>query len=122
MESHELQNGAVIRHLNISNNTKKLQVRLANKGIKVACDYDLKIIEKGGFIVAEIPANETSLNVSFTIGSEVKAAVKDLTSLIKGGPAQWPQELKTKIVLKEQTPAFKVETLSSPKIIPGKVF
>lgn len=118
LESHSFENNLVVRHLNISKSSHDLKVRLANSKTPVVVSAGLEITEENGFVVTEIKKEMTPLNLAFTIGGSQKVTAKDLSSLTKGGKAQWPLVLKTKVTKRHQEGAFQVETFELPKMNP----
>ena len=120
LESHGYEKGLVIRYLNISKSSKDLKLRLANAKTAVSTDSKLKISEEDGFVVAEISKDLTPINLAITIGGKEKFEAKDLSFLTKGGKAQWPQVLKTKVTKRSPEGAFQVDTFELPKLNPWK--
>ena len=92
LEYHTLSpQGHFTRHLNIKKSNKHLTVRLANTGtlVSVSNTPDVKVREQDGYMVSTIPALETPLHVSFTIGANDVPTTMDLTPFTKGGAPQW---------------------------------
>lgn len=118
------------RTLNISPSAKPLKMRIAPTGTSVAMVGEGAVLkDQGGFTVLEISPTQ-SVKIKLLIAKagavELKQFAKtssqpeDLNTLIKGGPARYPQKLTTEIQKGEQEGPFQVDILNPPFDSPWK--
>ena len=118
---------AFTRVLNIARSSHQMAVRLAPRGtrVKVECNKAVRLVETDGFIVVQIPADETPLRIGvalaaaelpvedFEILTETFSAT-DLAPLITGGTPKWNFEMQTEMVHDVQDGPFAIDTLTLP--------
>ena len=112
------------RILNIERSRKDLRVRIAKSGATVAVTgSSVSLIEQSGFVILDIPATATPLNLEVFIAKEgydgieriaARAVAEDLTPLTKGGPARWPDRLSTTVIPGDKSGAFTYEQITRP--------
>ncbi|MDG1277706.1 MAG: c-type cytochrome [Algoriphagus sp.] len=118
------------RTLNISPSDKPLRMRVAPRTTAVALVGDgAELKDQGGFKVLEVNPNK-SLKIKLLIAksevtglqqySKSSSQPEDLNTLIKGGPARYPQILTTEIQKGEQEGPFQVDILNPPFDSPWK--
>ena len=118
------------RTLNISPSDKPLRMRVAPRTTAVALVGDgAELKDQGGFKVLEVNPNK-SLKIKLLIAksevtglqqySKSSSQPEDLNTLIKGGPARYPQKLTTEIQKGEQEGSFQVDILNPPFDSPWK--
>ncbi|MCH6234712.1 DUF6797 domain-containing protein [Cognataquiflexum rubidum] len=118
------------RTLNISPSEKPLKMRVAPSGTSVALVGEGAVLNnQGGFTVMELTPSK-SVKVKILIAkpgmkglqqfSKTSAPPEDLNSLIKGGPARYPQKLTTEILQGEQEGPFQVDIMNPPFDSPWK--
>jgi cytochrome c5 len=118
------------RTLNISSSDKALKMRVAPRATAVALVGDgAELKDQGGFKVLEVNPNKSLkikllITKSEVIGlqqySKSSSQPEDLNTLIKGGPARYPQKLTTEIQKGEQEGPFQVDILNPPFDSPWK--
>ena len=117
------------RNLNISPSDQTLKMRIAPSTTELALigeGASLKI--EAGFHILEIEPNK-SLQIKLLIAKAGTTKLKefansskaeDLSALVKGGPARYPQKLTTEIQRGEQEGPFQVDILNPPFDSPWK--
>lgn len=112
------------RTLNISASDKPLKMRIAPVGTAVALVGEGGVLKnQGGFTLMEIAPSQ-ALKIKILIAksgvkglqqfAKTSKAPEDLNSLIKGGPARYPQILTTEILQGEQEGPFQVDIMNPP--------
>jgi cytochrome c5 len=115
---------AFTRRLNIASSRDDLHLRIAPAGteIHVESDKAVRIHERDGLQVLQIPAAETPAKIVIALSSSKKLLndlkpwlrPEDLTPLLKGGAPKWNLEIQTTIQSGSDQRPFTVETLSLP--------
>lgn len=110
------------RTLNIFQSEKPLKMRIAPSGTSVALVGEGAVLKnEGGFTVMElVPSSSLKVKILITAPgmkglqqySKTSAPPEDLNSLIKGGPARYPQKLTTEILKGEQEGPFQVDIMN----------
>ena len=115
-------NGGFVRQINVGQSSKDLTVRLANAGTKATVNGSAEVTTQDaeGFVMATIPASATPVNLAFVIGDRGNAKPVDLTSLTKGGPAQWPEVQEAAIIRGHQDGPFQWDSFAMPVANPWK--
>lgn len=118
------------RTLNVSPSNKPLKMRIAPTGTSVALMGEGAVLkDQDGFTVMDIPSSQ-SVKIKLLIArqgmkglqqySKTSSLPEDLNTLIKGGPARYPQKLTTEIQKGEQEGPFQVDILNPPFDSPWK--
>jgi len=118
------------RTLNVSPSNKPLKMRIAPSGTSVALMGEGAVLkDQDGFTVMDIPSSQ-SVKIKLLIArqgmkglqqySKTSSLPEDLNTLIKGGPARYPQKLTTEIQKGEQEGPFQVDILNPPFDSPWK--
>jgi hypothetical protein len=118
------------RTLNISPSTKALKMRVAPKGTSVALVGEGAVLkEENGFFVLETSPSK-SIKLKILIGksgmkglqsyAKTSSPPEALESLIKGGPARYPQKLSSNIQNGDQEGPFQVDIMNPPFDSPWK--
>ncbi len=118
------------RTLNVSPSDKSLKMRVAPTGTSVAIVGEGAVLkDQGGFIVMEV-APAKPLKIKLLIGksgikglphyAKTSKAPEDLNTMIKGGPARYPQKLTTEILQGNQEGPFQVDIMNPPFDSPWK--
>ncbi|MFT5884236.1 MAG: cytochrome c5 [Arcticibacterium sp.] len=118
------------RTLNISNADKPLKMRVAPSGTSLA------LVGKGGILENQVGFGVLNVKPSQTVSIKILMAKpgtkglqeyaksteepENLKTLIKGGPARYPQKLTTEIQKGEQDGPFQVDILNPPFDSPWK--
>lgn len=127
LESHRLerndQNVCWVRILNIGRSQRDLTLRVAPTGaanVLVNGPDALRLRESDGYITLPIRADQTPVNLELVIaGKDARPvassqAAEDLRALTRGGPAQWPQSLRTLPEVGSDEGAFAADRLTRP--------
>lgn len=118
------------RTLNISPSTKALKMRVAPKGTSVALVGEGAVLkEENGFTVLETSPSKSN-KLKILIGksgmkglqsyAKTSSPPEALESLIKGGPARYPQKLSSNIQNGDQEGPFQVDIMNPPFNSPWK--
>ncbi len=118
------------RTLNITSSDKTLKMRIAPIGTAVDLVGEGAILkEQNGFTVMEITPSQ-AVKVKLMMGksglkglqqfAETANPPEDLDSLIKGGPARYPQKLSSEIQQGKQEGPFQVDIMNPPFESPWK--
>ena len=118
------------RTLNIGPSTTPLKMLVAPENASVSVVGDgVNLKKENGYYILEIPASKISMfkllmakggMKGFAAISNVSAKPEDLTLYTKGGSAQYPQKLLTKIDRGEQDGVFQVDRMELPYQSPWK--
>ncbi|PSL01687.1 DUF6797 domain-containing protein [Cecembia rubra] len=118
------------RTLNISPADKSLKMRVAPTGTSVALVGEGAVLrEENGFTIMQTSAAQ-NLKIKILIGksgmkgleqyAKVSNPAESLESMIKGGPARYPQKLTTEIITGKQDGPFQVDIMNPPFDSPWK--
>ncbi|MEX2381196.1 MAG: DUF6797 domain-containing protein [Opitutales bacterium] len=110
-----------IRTLNVEAANEPLRLRVAPESVNVLLAGSGSLKKKDGFWVAELPSEaKTRLFISETDTASLTALATgfdeplDLSSLTKGGPERWPQEVTTTSESGPEDAAFIADTFPLP--------
>ena len=136
LESHDLAPAdgpaVFVRTLNIGRASRDLVLRVANAGTAVAINGApaSALASDERFITLRIPAASTPVKFALhlakagTPGLEAypprAGAPRDLSSFLKGSPAQWPESIATPIVRSDANGAFAWERFTLPQANPWR--
>jgi hypothetical protein len=118
------------RTLNISPIDKSLKMRVAPTGTSVALVGEGAVLrEENGFTIMQTSASK-NLKIKILIGksgmkgleqyAKVSNPAESLESMIKGGPARYPQKLTSEIITGKQDGPFQVDIMNPPFDSPWK--
>ncbi|WP_339706214.1 DUF6797 domain-containing protein [Algoriphagus aquimarinus] len=118
------------RTLNISASDKTLKMRVAPSSTSVALVGEGAVLkDQGGFKVLEVNPNQP-MKIKLLMAksgitglqefAKSSSQPEDLKTLIKGGPARYPEKLTTEILKGEQEGPFQVDILNPPFDSPWK--
>lgn len=126
--AYELLDGEKVvytRTLNVGKSAHDLLMRVAPAGRAVALvGASAGLDEKDGFTLLRVPAGATPLAIKLLISDGPREALQSLAkaspppasleAFTKGGPARWPEVLKTPPVVGSDTEAFAIDVLTHP--------
>ncbi|RZS96491.1 cbb3-type cytochrome c oxidase subunit III [Cecembia calidifontis] len=118
------------RTLNISPSDRKLKMRVAPKGTAVSLIGNGALLkEEGDFILMEVQPSVPA-KIKLLIGkagmkgleayAKQSSAPESLKAFTKGGPARYPQKLKSTIAMVESDGPFQVDVMNPPFDSPWK--
>jgi hypothetical protein len=118
------------RTLNISPSDKPLKMRIAPTGTSVALVGEGAVLkDENGFTLMETSASQI-LKIKILIGksgmkglqqyAKTSSPAEALESMIKGGPARYPQKLTSEILAGKQEGPFQVDIMNPPFDSPWK--
>ncbi len=118
------------RTLNISSSEKPLKMRVAPSGTSVALVGEGAVLkDQGGFILMEV-APSKPVKIKLLIGkpgmkglpqyAKTSSPPEDLETMIKGGPARYPQKLTSEVQSGTQEGPFQVDIMNPPFDSPWK--
>lgn len=118
------------RTMNISSSAKPLKMRVAPSGTSVAVVGEGAVLkDQGGFIVLEVaPSKPVKIKLlmgktgmkGFPQYAKTSSPPEDLASMIKGGPARYPQKLTSEVQSGTQEGPFQVDIMNPPFDSPWK--
>jgi hypothetical protein len=118
------------RTMNISSSEKPLKMRVAPSGTSVAIVGESAVLkDQGGFILMEV-APSKPVKIKLLIGkpgmkglpqyAKTSSPPEDLETMIKGGPARYPQKLTSEVQSGTQEGPFQVDIMNPPFDSPWK--
>ena len=118
------------RTLNISPSEKPLKMRVAPSGTSVAIVGEGAVLkDQGGFIVLEVTSSKP-IKIKLLMGkprmkglpqyAKTSSPPEDLETMIKGGPARYPQKLTSEVQSGTQEGPFQVDIMNPPFDSPWK--
>lgn len=116
------------RTLNISPSPVPLKMRVAPKGVQVALmGESASLKEENGMMMLNIPPNKTvkaklliSRDANIMSFSQSAKEPEDLSIYTQGGPAHYPQKIKTPVILGEEKEAYTADVLTLPLVNPWR--
>ena len=121
----ESKSPVFVRQFSVSPSTHALRIRIAPVGnhVDVVGEVESETEDVDGYLTVELPASDEPRNFHVLASSEPidedldVPPPEDLAELTRGGPAQWPERIRTPLTTIHDD-VFAVDRLTLPKINP----